>query len=89
MSSECGLAPAASKTSALVGGIQKDNASDWVVKNNIVPKTGGLQLQAAFPPFGFSLVVVSHVCLLFGRSFGFEDWRRLSIKVVCVVFRER
>lgn len=47
---------------------------------------GGLFL---FLPFVFSLVVGSHGGLLLGGSFGFEDWRRLPIRVVCVVFRER
>ena len=37
----------------------------------------------------FSLVAVSCRGLLFGGSFGFEDWRRLLIRVVCVVFRDR
>ena len=37
----------------------------------------------------FSLVAVSYGGLLFGGSFGFEDWRRLLIRVVCVVFRYR
>ena len=39
--------------------------------------------------FIFSLGVVSHGGLLFGGSFGFEDWRCWFMKVIYVVFSHR